>query len=111
MIFFHVLVHVDEQCEVGAWAAVNQACGGIALGVLGDDMLLQRPLVFAGPISFLITVWNLSWVQAYFFVLFCDWRASDKNGQYLVQPCRSAHVHLELTDGASIGQLQIMLIG
>jgi len=40
MIFFRVLVDVNERCEVGAWADVNQACGGITLSVLGDDMLL-----------------------------------------------------------------------
>jgi len=40
MIFFLVLVDVDERCEVGGWADVNRACGEITLSVVGDDMLL-----------------------------------------------------------------------
>ena len=58
MIFLHVLVDMDERFEVGAWADVNRACSGITLGVLGGDILTQRPLVLAGIVSFLAAVWK-----------------------------------------------------
>ena len=117
MIFFHVPVDMDKRCEVDAWAAVDWARGGITLGVLGDDMLMQSPLVFTGLVSCLVTVWQSinwfgicleSWLQ---LVVFWNCRrVLDKNGQYPVQPCRSGHVHVELMDGASIGRLQIVLV-
>ena len=117
MIFFHVPVDMDERCEAGAWAAVNRARGRITLSVLVDDMLLQSPLVLTGLVSDLGTVWQSTnwfgtclgyWLQ---FVVFWNCRrALDKNGQYPVQPCRSAHVHVELIDGASIGRLRIVLV-
>jgi len=95
MIISYVLVDMDERCEVGAWAAVNWARGGTTLSVLGDDMLLQRPLVLAGLVSFLVTVWkSTNWFGTclgywlHFFVLSFFRRALDKNGQYPVQPSR-----------------------